>query len=766
MTMIKKFLILLLAVMPFVAQAQFNEGQWVTHYRFSMTSAQNVIDTDSKVYYLVNNCLYCFDKTAKTTTPLSNMNSLSGSLITGIYYNYDKKYLVVTYEDSNIDIVQDNGKVVNISNIKDAVMTQKKTINDITFNDGKMYIATGFGYAVVDDSDFQMTEAHNLSINAISAFIVGDYLMVFDSNKNFLYYSSKNKPIESTAQTLYAATIYNGKLIAVNDTTFVVSQPTQGKLKKCSFHKGTNGRLEITQTNVADIYAEHIQPIPQGYIANVLSGKFYFTFNKNFETLDYVECGEELYSCCPTGNGTMWSVNENGLHQSGNTSTYYKPDAVSIKEVPFWMGYNKRFHKLYLMSTSDNGILQTANNTALYEANTYDGTTWKNADPTGTSGTQGWYWPVFDPNDETDTYYIATRLYGVFKVTNNAVALFMDGRNTPNVSRKACMDFDSQGNLWMVHSSLSNSVPVKVLPKDKLHSSFAVSDWTIYPISDVVNTNTFKFSTFAITKDGKDIKSFCTGSYGCPLIMWRNDADVTKRQYESKTYSSLNTKEGATCTWNYAYAMKADLTGNILFGTDKSLLFFKGEDAFSDDFGVDNISDFDGTTVYCIEVDTLNRKWVGTLGDGLYLLSPDCKTVIKHFTSNNSSLTTNVIYNLCCNTDDNSIFIVTPLGIQQYFSDYTPSESDFSNVKAYPNPVRPDFTGYITISGLMSNSTVVIKDKAGNTVKTLSSNGGLAIWDGTNNANQKVPTGSYSVFAAQNGAAMPASPYTKVNVIR
>ena len=110
--------------------------------------------------------------------------------------------------------------------------------------------------------------------------------------------------------------------------------------------------------------------------------------------------------------------------------------------------------------------------------------------------------------------------------------------------------------------------------------------------------------------------------------------------------------------------------------------------------------------------------------------------------------------------------MVTPLGVQQFFSDYTESATDYSNVYAYPNPVRPDFTGYITITGLMEGSNVVIKDAKGNVVKQFSGANGSVAWDGCNEAGERLPTGNYGVFAAQEGAQMPEQPYTKVMIIK
>ena len=46
----------------------------------------------------------------------------------------------------------------------------------------------------------------------------------------------------------------------------------------------------------------------------------------------------------------------------------------------------------------------------------------------------------------------------------------------------------------------------------------------------------------------------------------------------------------------------------------------------------------DTETINCIEIDGANRKWVGTNGSGIYLLSKDGTEEIHHFTTENSPL--------------------------------------------------------------------------------------------------------------------------------
>ena len=175
----------------------------------------------------------------------------------------------------------------------------------------------------------------------------------------------------------------------------------------------------------------------------------------------------------------------------------------------------------------------------------------------------------------------------------------------------------------------------------------------------------------------------------------------------------------------------------------------------------------EGTQVNCIDVDGQNRKWIGTNTNGVYLVSADGSEIIKHFDTSNSPLPTDQIYSVCCNRATNSVLVVTANGVLEYFSDMTPSAATIANVYAYPNPVQSSFTGYVTIKGLMANSKVVITDAAGATVASLTSTGGIAIWDACNSNGVPVKTGIYKVYAAQGTTpSTTGKPLTKIAVIK
>ena len=127
------------------------------------------------------------------------------------------------------------------------------------------------------------------------------------------------------------------------------------------------------------------------------------------------------------------------------------------------------------------------------------------------------------------------------------------------------------------------------------------------------------------------------------------------------------------------------------------------------------------------------------------LVSADGTNVISHFNTENSPLLSDVVYRVCCDPYSNAVYVTTSNGMMVYRTNSTPAENSYSNVYAYPNPVRPDYYGLITISGLMDNTLVKIADASGNVVKQLKSTGGACTWDGTVDGAERVRSGVYFV---------------------
>ena len=83
----------------------------------------------------------------------------------------------------------------------------------------------------------------------------------------------------------------------------------------------------------------------------------------------------------------------------------------------------------------------------------------------------------------------------------------------------------------------------------------------------------------------------------------------------------------------------------------------------------------------------------------------------------------------------------------------------------FPNPVRPDYEGWISVTGLMENSLVKITDTAGNLFFQGYSNGGQISWDGRDRSGNRVKTGVYLVFASSGGSSKQSGVVTKILVV-
>ena len=180
-----------------------------------------------------------------------------------------------------------------------------------------------------------------------------------------------------------------------------------------------------------------------------------------------------------------------------------------------------------------------------------------------------------------------------------------------------------------------------------------------------------------------------------------------------------------------------------------------------------NYADYllDGVQVTCMAVDGSNRKWIGTNNSGLYLVNANGTEILEHFTTLNSELPSNMVCAVHCDKNSNRVYIGTDVSLSIYTSDSAPAKDDFSEVHVYPNPVRPEYTGWITVAGLMDNSLVKIADAAGNVFYTGRSEGGMITWNGCTPAGQRVRTGVYFVMASSGPSDTNSGIVAKILVV-
>jgi hypothetical protein len=113
------------------------------------------------------------------------------------------------------------------------------------------------------------------------------------------------------------------------------------------------------------------------------------------------------------------------------------------------------------------------------------------------------------------------------------------------------------------------------------------------------------------------------------------------------------------------------------------------------------------------------------------------------------------------------VYVFTDTGFAEYIAEGDAAALSYDEMYAFPDPVEPDFTGYVKIAGLMENTYITITDREGHIVTQMGPVTGSALWDCSATNGERVATGTYNIYAAQ-GAAPTATgtPQATIRIIR
>lgn len=305
--------------------------------------------------------------------------------------------------------------------------------------------------------------------------------------------------------------------------------------------------------------------------------------------------------------------------------------------------------------------------------------------------------------------------------------------------------FDTDGNLWMLNSqSPSNQSLIEYTKEGK---------WVSHHKPELYNLGSLE----CLMQDSRGLLWFVNNYHSLPSIYcYQASTD------QLNIYSSFVNEDGTTLTPNYVRYVTEDKNHDMWIGTNIGPLLLYKKDITSDTpiFTQVKVPRNDGTNyadyllsgvdISCIAIDGSNRKWFGTNGNGIYVISNDCLTQIYHFTTNNSNLLSNNIEAIAINEQTGEVFAGTDKGLCSYMSDASSPNNEMTkdNVWAYPNPVKPDYTGLITITGLSFDADIKIVTTNGILVNQGRSNGGTYTWNGKDLKGQKVASGIYMVETA------------------
>lgn len=222
--------------------------------------------------------------------------------------------------------------------------------------------------------------------------------------------------------------------------------------------------------------------------------------------------------------------------------------------------------------------------------------------------------------------------------------------------------------------------------------------------------------------------------------------------------AQIDMNSSSNITTDQINCITEDLNGNIWIGCDRSIkVVYNPSNVFSKQLYAKNIlleqngyvqNLFEFEMVNAIVVDGANRKWVGTSKAGVFLISENGTEQLLHFDEDNSPLLSNQITSITMDKESGEVFFGTTSGIISYRGTATEGAANYNDYLVFPNPVREDYTGVITVKGLMENSFCKVVDASGFLIWQGYANGGTLTWNGKDFNGKRPATGVYFVFVS------------------
>ncbi len=756
-------LLILLLFFSFGLSAQIGTGQWRLH--MSSKEAIEVVALSDRVFTAYNTGISEYNYSSKEITIWNAVNSLSSLNVTSMAYCSAEGALFVGYENGDIDKIKNN-KITNIPAIRLAELLGSKRINKIVEHEGFMYLATGFSVVKLDPSKNEIKDTYyptNGNTAILDLTFVNDSIFALTSER--LYTGSVNNvaladptqwDVDNRVPVLAASDNYYKEVETFNDTVYLLYKVEGYGLD--TVYKINESSLSVA---IQESFTFEISSL------NNVNNKLFVNFD--FGSLAYDESlvqstyiGQYSGGEAPRlnslsyNNGIYWladrfsgfvKFNSNGDSETIEVGGPPKKDVYKMD----WHG-----NKLVVAGGALSGKWQTYNPAGVY---IFEEEEWRREDPTVIenwvdSSVRDFLSVAINPLDDN---IIAAATFspvplalvkssgGVEEIfsLDNSILEAPTGNTSGLVTH---VEYDDLGNLWMLNPYTDNVL--KVYDKDEAWHEFSLPSASINKVT----------KAFAIDYNGnKWISVEYVGVFG-----YKDNGTINSPNDDKTVFLNTGEFSGALPS-NDVNAIAVDFDNEIWIGTNNGFAVLYNSDGSFDaaagDYNAQRIKlEFEGNVEYVlgstkindIEVDGANRKWFATENSGIILLSPDGLEVLEHHTMDNSPIISNNVLDLQLNQSTGELYLITDLGLVSYRTNATYEDPDYSNVKVFPNPARPEFDGPITIQGIRYNSDIKITDVSGKLVYKTTSNGGTATWDGKTLNGEKVPTGVYLIWTAAN----------------
>lgn len=818
----RKLLSLILSLLIF-STVYAQDSRWKIYPVFD-EEVTHVIETPDFVYFtsrqLLKNSdnetlfsLFRYDKKGEELLPLSQSNLLNGNTIRDVVYNPGKGYLAVLYKNYDIDLLYNNGQVSYIPYYAQASLTYPKDVNGLAIDPShdRLYLATEFGYVAINDKKNEVAESRLYGSPLGSYCRVGD--TYFASQGKELLMAPANSPrlsldqYESVANFDYPVLLYPVSdsvcLLSIGTSNYRIVKLltiTSAKPEIKDFFQGNVFNIDYNSKGLVVTSDKKIYQVsPDGSYTSIDRHPGYSNTAAVSENMVDVWNGLKRKGLCSIKkSGEEWSV----------TRDWMLPNSpATFASTSFANHPSKGF---LLLSYGSSLPTYKLHSFAPFQLSGLKNGRWTNFAPSYTNpertnlltATNGF---AIDP-DNSNYVYITSFHNGIARINLNDpkdiihlshskdadagndgfVVLTPTPASVPGYSNISAPYFDKQGNLWMSFADWDDTGD----PNPHFYCWTAADRKATTSASDIRMPQHVEFDVYCpvtnylqslvLSKTGNGIIVHAAGNSDERLILIdTNGTAIDTSDDKIHAFPDFTDSDGSEIEMGRVnYLWEDPSTGYVWVCHANGVFYFLPSQVRANNFLVNrikvprndgtNLADYllEGVSVNHVTADSAGRKWFSTAGGGVICTSSDGREILEEFTTDNSMLPDDVVYAIGYNSDNNSLLISTNDGQAEYSLPASTSSSSKEDIKAYPNPVRPQYSGYVTITDIPQGSFVKITDAAGNLVKELGVMSGFEIlWDLSDTNYNRVKSGVYHILVSPSDENSSYSAVGKIMVI-